>query len=263
MGHSFRDARDAVYDSVNRHQYYRDHFRGLTAFERHKQLTEDYFKHYGCTAGGVRNPQDGSSGFRTDIDTIRESFRFIRTAADDSQDTFVSHLARKYYEKLYKEYCIADLTRYKEHKLGLRWRTEKEVVAGKGQFICGANSCDQKDGLGSYEVNFVYVEEGVKKQALVKVRLCPDCAYKLNYKREKRFRQVASLFTTALEGQEKSSKSRKRKRSRDGEGREVQGKSTDTLGGGQAMQGAQEGGRGQGGEGFDQEAEELLAELFM
>lgn len=28
-------------------------------------------------------------------------------------------LAKKYYDKLFKEYCIADLSRYKENKVGL------------------------------------------------------------------------------------------------------------------------------------------------
>ncbi len=36
--------------------------------------------------------------------------------------------------------------------MGLRWRTQKEVVAGKGQFVCGARGCDVRDGLASFEV---------------------------------------------------------------------------------------------------------------
>ena len=36
------------------------------------------------------------------------------------------------YDKLFKEFAIADLSRYKEKKIGLRWRTEREVVCGKG-----------------------------------------------------------------------------------------------------------------------------------
>ena len=47
-------------------------------------------------------------------------------------------LARRYYSKLFREFCIADLSRHKEGRVGLRWRTQREVVAGKGQFICGA-----------------------------------------------------------------------------------------------------------------------------
>ncbi|VDP02084.1 unnamed protein product [Schistosoma margrebowiei] len=41
-------------------------------------------------------------------------------------------LAKKYWEKLFKEYCLIDLSRYKENKFGMRWRLEKEVISGKG-----------------------------------------------------------------------------------------------------------------------------------
>lgn len=40
--------------------------------------------------------------------------------------------------KLFREYAVADLSRYKEGKVGLRWRTQQEVVNGAGQFECGA-----------------------------------------------------------------------------------------------------------------------------
>lgn len=95
-------------------------------------------------------------------------------------------MAKKYYDKLFKEYCIADLTYYKENKIALRWRTEKEVVVGKGQFECGNKRCKEKEELRSWEVNFGYVEHGEKKNALVKLRLCPDCSIKLNYRSKKR-----------------------------------------------------------------------------
>ena len=37
--------------------------------------------------------------------------------------------------------------------MGMRWRTEREVVAGKGQFICGAKGCNERRGLASFEVS--------------------------------------------------------------------------------------------------------------
>ena len=40
--------------------------------------------------------------------------------------------------------------------------------------------------MKTWEVNFAYLEHGDKKNALVKVRLCPDCSYKLNYHSKKR-----------------------------------------------------------------------------
>nr|GMD65299.1 protein FRA10AC1 [Ipomoea batatas] len=94
-------------------------------------------------------------------------------------------LVKRYYDKLFKEYCIADMTHYKSGKIGLRWRTEKEVISGKGQFICGNKHCNKKDGLASYEVNFSYVEAGENKQALVKLVTCERCAEKLLYKKRK------------------------------------------------------------------------------
>ena len=39
--------------------------------------------------------------------------RFIRDEADDKKDTWEVRLAKRYYSKLFKEYCIADLSRYK------------------------------------------------------------------------------------------------------------------------------------------------------
>lgn len=70
--------------------------------------------------------------------------------------------------------------------MALRWRTKKEVLDGKGQFICGERKCDTRTELRSWEVNFAYVEQGQKKNTLVKLRLCPSCSDKLNYRTKKR-----------------------------------------------------------------------------
>src|SRR5256885_476193 len=70
----------------------------------------------------------------------------------------------------------------------MRWCTKDEVLSGKGQFTCASLSCsrgDQVSGegegdeLGTFELNFGYVEEGIKKNALVKVRVCRKCSKKL------------------------------------------------------------------------------------
>ncbi len=95
----------------------------------------------------------------------------------------------KYYQKLFKEYALADLSRYQENKIGLRWRTEKEVVVGKGQFICGNKACQVTRDLHSYEVFFSYKEQGEKKQCLVKVRVCVDCAIQLFYQKVKKLKK--------------------------------------------------------------------------
>jgi protein FRA10AC1 len=51
----------------------------------------------------------------------------------------------------------------------MRWRIEKEVIDGKGQFVCGAKKCSIGEGLKTWEVNFAYMEESIKKNALVKL----------------------------------------------------------------------------------------------
>lgn len=51
----------------------------------------------------------------------------------------------------------------------MRWRVEKEVLDGKGQFVCGNKKCTERRELESWEVNFGYMENGLKKNALVKL----------------------------------------------------------------------------------------------
>ncbi|KAL9694251.1 hypothetical protein quinque_013536 [Culex quinquefasciatus] len=123
-------------------------------------------------------------GDKTDHDVIRENHRFLWEG--ETVDSWEKELAKKYYDKLFKEYCIADFSRYRENKVAMRWRIEKEVVVGKGQFICGSRACEEQDTLRSWEVNFAYLEHGAKKNALVKLRLCPKCSNKLNYHSKKR-----------------------------------------------------------------------------
>eukprot|EP00002_Diphylleia_rotans_P039022 TRINITY_DN8957_c0_g1_i1.p1 TRINITY_DN8957_c0_g1~~TRINITY_DN8957_c0_g1_i1.p1 ORF type:complete len:212 (+),score=67.80 TRINITY_DN8957_c0_g1_i1:363-998(+) len=116
-----------------------------------------------------------------------------RTGTKDSQ--------KKYYDKLFKEYCIADLSRFQSGQIGLRWRTEKEVFDGKGQFVCASKHCAQIDGLTSYEINFGYMEDGQKKNALVKIRLCDQCLEKANYKRQKRLEKAKAKEVKKLKKQ--------------------------------------------------------------
>lgn len=61
------------------------------------------------------------------------------------------------------------------NQIALRWRIEKEVISGKGQFICGNKICNEKEGLRSWEVNFAYIEQGQKKNALIKLSKLTSC----------------------------------------------------------------------------------------
>ncbi|XP_034943076.1 protein FRA10AC1 homolog [Chelonus insularis] len=155
----------------------------LSAYDRHKKIINDYFQLRG---GSALNLKRDTSRDKTDYDVIKENHKFLWDEDKDIPDTWEARLAKKYYDKLFKEYCICDLTYYKYNKVALRWRTEKEVVVGKGQFECGNKKCPIKDDLRSWEINFAYEEQGEKKNALVKLRLCPQCSIKLNYKSQKR-----------------------------------------------------------------------------
>ena len=73
----------------------------------------------------------------------------------------------------------------------MRWRIEKEVVIGKGDNICAERTCCEKKCLETFEVNFAYLEQGDKKNALVKVRVCQACSDKLNY--HKKYKKLKDL----------------------------------------------------------------------
>ncbi len=166
-------------------------FLSLSAYDRHKQLVNEYLLYY---RGATDRLNRDTSRDRTDLDVVRENHRFLWENGDEEELTWGQRLAKKYCQKLFKEYCICDLSRYKENKVAMRWRTEAEVAAGKGQFSCGARKCEEREGLRTWEVNFAYLEGGEKKNALVKVRLCPECSYRLNYghkRKEVRRRKAA------------------------------------------------------------------------
>ncbi|KAH7670478.1 Folate-sensitive fragile site protein Fra10Ac1 protein [Dioscorea alata] len=144
---------------------------------------------------------------KTGQDTIRENYRFIVNKEDDMDSTWKKRLVK---------YCIADMSHNKKkqgmpHSICLRWRTEKEVVSGK---VCVGNKhCDEKDGLGSYDVlNFSYLEAGENKQALVKLVACKRCAENFVYKRQKEKERS--------EAQAKDKEKRKRERTRHDESSE-------------------------------------------
>jgi protein FRA10AC1 len=128
----------------------------------------------------------GGGASAADLELLRREFRFVRDEDEDAERGETDWRVRmsvRYYRKLFREYALADLSRYEEGRLGLRWRTEMEVVAGKGQFSCGNKRCDAADGLRSYEVLFAYLEQGERKRCLVKLRVCPACARKLFFKK--------------------------------------------------------------------------------
>ncbi|XP_068111169.1 protein FRA10AC1 [Hyperolius riggenbachi] len=194
----------------------RFHLISMDAFARHQKFVNDYILYYG---GKIEDFKLPAAHRKTDLDVIRENHRFLWQEDDEEEMTWEKRLAKKYYDKLFKEYCIADLSKYKEKKFGFRWRVEKEVISGKGQFSCGNKRCEEKEGLKSWEVNFGYMEHGEKKNALVKLRLCPECSYKLNFHHKRKEVQPQTKKKTSEEMGEPSKKrakqSHKKRKHRD------------------------------------------------
>lgn len=174
-----RDFAREEYDRGERSRYMETSIKGLNAYEKHVRYVNNYVLWYG-NGSELKN----QAPTRSDYDIIEEEHRFVWTEEDESTMTWEKEQAHKYYGKLFKEYCIADLSRYKENRIAMRWRVEREVLEGKGHFSCGSLSCTGRLSLTSWEVNFKYLERGEMRAALVKLRLCPKCSKKLNYHRK-------------------------------------------------------------------------------
>lgn len=188
----------------------RQNFLTMNAYDRHKMLINEYFLYY---EGATQRFGRDTKSDKTDYDVVKQNHRFLwDDVQDDSDLTWEQKMAKKYYGKLFKEYCICDVSRYKENKIAMRWRTENELKIGKGQFLCGQRKCDERELLRTWEVNFAYVEESEKKNALVKVRLCPDCSYKLNYHHKKK-EIVKKTKKKSSKKKKKDKKKRKRESS--------------------------------------------------
>lgn len=134
-------------------------------------LSVDQQMRYG---GGVPISRASSVG---EMDLVVRHHEFIRSGKEAHERDAIQ--AKKYWDQLHKEYALADLSRWRERKVGLRWRTETEVLSGKGQFQCAALDCDGVIALHSFELPFRYLEHSIQKEALVKVRVCGTCAPKL------------------------------------------------------------------------------------
>jgi len=179
----------------------------MDAYSRHKKMVNDYLLYYG---GKQSDFVRDTTNDRTDLDVIHENNRFLWENDDDAK-TWEQKLSKKYWDKLFKEYTICDLSLYKKNKIALRWRIEKEVVLGKGQFICGHKKCEERDGLRSWEVDFKYKENGEIKSALVKCRLCAECSYKLNYCHKKK--EIVRTIPPVKKRKSKHKKKKKKSRS--------------------------------------------------
>ncbi|CAM9755503.1 unnamed protein product, partial [Chrysoparadoxa australica] len=186
----------------------------LSAFERHKLIIEAYQSQHS-------NEQGGTAAER---ELLVAHHKFVREGEEDlGGETWQERMAIKYFNRLHKEYALADLSHYREGRVGLRWRTEPEVLAGKGQYICGNKTCKETTELSSYELNFKYIESGEAKNELVKVRACPQCARKLHYKKGQKEESIGAHDEKApnIAGatQTESRRHQRGKNGEDGEGK--------------------------------------------
>lgn len=77
----------------------------------------------------------------SDYDELRKAYRFVPEPPSEGSSNWQERMARRYESHLYREFVLADLTRYKTGQIGLRWRTKDEVCSGKGFDTCGNKHC--------------------------------------------------------------------------------------------------------------------------
>lgn len=162
--------------------------------------------------------------------------------------TWQERMVAAYDEHLYKDYVLADLKYVDQRKLGLRWRTEKEVMEGKGSSSCGNKHCpshdieqvtfnhadlaylsspmpntedEEVDQLrcidfghlqSEFEVPFSYTENNEHKTVLVKLRLCARCAPLLFRSRGSSNPSLEARQARSLDARDAPTKQRKSKK---------------------------------------------------
>lgn len=93
----------------------RTNFSNLDAYSRHKMLINYYSLTHQGTVG--QTMARDTSKDKTDFDVLRENHRFVWDDLEDEDGheevglTWGQRVAKKYYDKLFKEYCIVDLSR--------------------------------------------------------------------------------------------------------------------------------------------------------
>lgn len=98
---SLGSLKSQIFDREERKQQYQAHIRGLNAYDRHKKFVRDYVNFY-----GKERSVQANLPVKTDQDTLREGYRFIRTEEDDMDSSWEQRLVKRYYDKLFKEYPV-------------------------------------------------------------------------------------------------------------------------------------------------------------
>ncbi|KAK1281616.1 hypothetical protein QJS10_CPB22g01350 [Acorus calamus] len=102
---SFSALKSSIFERQERKQQYQAHIRGLNAYDRHKKFIRDYVDFYGKN----RDVHDVLP-VKTDQDTLREGYRFIPSEEDDMDSSWEKRLVKRYYDKLFKEIPIGELS---------------------------------------------------------------------------------------------------------------------------------------------------------
>lgn len=89
--------------------------RYLNPYDLHKLIINEYILNKpGDTTQLLKRD---SSKDRTDYDVLKQNHKFLWDGTENTSDSWELQFARKYYDKLFKEYCIGDLSLYKENKV--------------------------------------------------------------------------------------------------------------------------------------------------
>ncbi|XP_048234226.1 protein FRA10AC1 isoform X3 [Ricinus communis] len=199
---SFGSLKSTIYDKEERKQQYQSYIRGLNAYDRHKKFLNDYVSFY-----GKENSTNLKLPIKTDKDTLREGYRFIRTAEDDMDTSWEQRLVKRYYDKLFKNTPLSLLRTSEDMPDWLEMEDREGSYIWESSYAV-TNIVMTKmiyQAMSNYlQVNFSYFEAGENKQALVKLVACKRCAEKLNYKNRKEKQR--------LERREKEEIKRKRER---------------------------------------------------
>lgn len=94
------------------------HFMSMNAYSKHKKLCNDYIRYYSKGKSFQEIFKRDTTRDKNDLDVIRDKAQFVWDD-EDIPDSWERRLAKKYYDKLFKEYCLCDLRFYKENKVSL------------------------------------------------------------------------------------------------------------------------------------------------
>jgi protein FRA10AC1 len=77
------------------------------------------------------------------LEILQQRHRFLRDEDEETQgkqgqsssstEEWEERLSKSWYDKLFREYALCDLSRYKEGGVALRWRVEQEVLDRVGE----------------------------------------------------------------------------------------------------------------------------------